>query len=131
MALSGGGGHLGGQRGPGRHMLAACDIPLGRPTVKVESQIGALAGSRPDFPADGLTTTELGTHLAGIAVRSALVQSLVASERGGRPEPGRAEAPWTRFRGALPDSEAELARFVREADAALSLGWYEGLCPSS
>ena len=44
MALSGGGGHLGGQRGPGRHMLAACDIPLGRPTVKVESQIGALAG---------------------------------------------------------------------------------------
>ncbi len=93
----------------------------------LERQIALLAAERSDFPADGLTTTELGAHLAGIAVRSALIQALVASDRGGRPAAGRAESPWTRFRGALPDAEAELAGLVREAEAALSLEWYEDL----
>jgi pilus assembly protein CpaF len=86
---------------------------------ELEQQVAALAAGRPDFPTDDLAVTALGQHLAGVAVRSMLVQQLVAEggDRDHPPEP----AAWDRFRSAVPDLEAELGRLAAAAAAALGL----------
>lgn len=52
---------------------------------ELERQVAELAARRPDFPADDATATELGTHMAGVAVRSAVVHRLAVRARGGLP----------------------------------------------
>src|SRR5262249_21003641 len=44
--------------------------------LTLEQQIMDRAGARPDFPSDDLTQTALGDHLAGVAVKSALLHRL-------------------------------------------------------
>jgi hypothetical protein len=91
--------------------------------LELEQQIQETAGQRPDFPPDDLTPTDLGDHLAGVAVRSALLHQLVA--RSGVTaetfqDPDEASA-WSRQRTALPDLERQLDQFTAAARAALEL----------
>ncbi|MBX7103818.1 MAG: CpaF family protein [Gemmataceae bacterium] len=85
----------------------------------LESQILELVARRPDFPGDDLGHTELGDHLAGVAVRSALVRQLLARTETGTAAL-RATDSWGRMRIALPEAEADLDRLA--ADAARALG---------
>lgn len=87
---------------------------------ELEQQISDLAAKRPDFPSDGLTHTELGDRLAGVAVRSALIRQLVlrqgTSHTSLRDGPERSH--WSRMRIILPEPERALEELARESAAA-------------
>ncbi len=85
---------------------------------RLETEIMELSGSRPDFPADDLAQTDLGNHMAGVAVKSALLNRLVAKVGS---KPLSESAVWARPRIVLPDLELELERLVDAAYAALEL----------
>ena len=85
----------------------------------LEREIAELVGRRPDFPSDELAQTELGTHLAGVAVRSALLQRLTGLQ-GSAGLTGEGQE-WKRPRIVLPELEAELDRLVEAARGALKL----------
>jgi Flp pilus assembly CpaF family ATPase len=89
----------------------------------LEKEIRELAGLRGDFPPDDLTQTELGDHLAGVAVRSTLLaevvtRSGVTAETFRDPEETVA---WGRIRTALPDLERQLEVLAGHAHTALGL----------
>ncbi len=91
--------------------------------LTLEKEIQQLAGGRPDFPPDDLTQTDLGDHLAGVAVRSALLHQLVArsgvtAETFQDPDEARA---WGRQRTALPEFERQLEQLAAGARSALGL----------
>jgi len=85
----------------------------------LEREIADLVGRRPGFPTDDLSQSELGTHLAGVAVRSALLQRLTGLvTAGGLTGDGQV---WKRPRIVVPELEAELTRLVDAARGALKL----------
>ncbi len=85
----------------------------------LEREIAELLGGRSDFPSDELAQTELGTHLAGVAVRSALLQRMTGL---GEVNALTGEAGvWKRPRIVLPELEAALVRLVDAARGALKL----------
>jgi Flp pilus assembly CpaF family ATPase len=84
---------------------------------QLEKEIAELSGGRPDFPGDDLAQTELGNHLAGVAVRSALLNKLVARSEANKPTADN--STWARPRIVLPDLEAELDRLVDAAHGSL------------
>ena len=86
---------------------------------QLEKEIAELSGGRPDFPGDDLAQTELGNHLAGVAVRSALLNKLVARSEANKPAADN--STWARPRIVLPDLEAELDRLVDAAHSALGV----------
>ncbi|MFM8272243.1 MAG: CpaF family protein [Gemmata sp.] len=86
---------------------------------RLETEIMEASGTRPDFPADDLTQTDLGNHMAGVAVKSALLNRLVAKSGS---KPLSESAAWARPRIVLPDLELELERLTDAAHAALGLG---------
>ena len=88
---------------------------------RLEQEIAELAAARDDFSADNFGTSELAVHMAGVAVRSALVHRLAANS-GPTTEPD-----WARVRLSVPELEAELARIVESAEFALDLRRYPSL----
>jgi Flp pilus assembly CpaF family ATPase len=95
----------------------------------LEQQIQELAGQRPELPPDDMTQTELGDHLAAVAIRSTLLGRVVA-QSGMTAETFRDEqeaVAWGRLRTALPDLESDLTRLAGQAYAALALEKLEDL----
>jgi pilus assembly protein CpaF len=86
----------------------------------LEREIASLLAHRSDFPSDELTQTELGSHLAGVAVRSALLQRLTGLNHPAGGLTGDSQV-WKRPRIVLPELEAELDRLVQSARGALRL----------
>jgi Flp pilus assembly CpaF family ATPase len=97
--------------------------------LELEQQIQETAGQRPDFPPDDLTPTDLCDHLAGVAVRSALLHQLVARSGVSAEtfqDPDEASA-WSRQRTALPDLERHLEQLTATTRAALEMDRHDDL----
>src|SRR5262249_30688742 len=89
----------------------------------LEQRIDELATARDDLPRDDMNRTALGDHLAGVAVRSALIHRLIerSGEKVGSFKNPRETGQWGRLQTGLPDSEAELDRLVTVGQRQLGL----------
>ena len=90
--------------------------------MRLEKLVDQVAGRSPDFPADDLTRTALGDHMAGVAVKSELIRRLIADSgrqiartRGS----DAGDADWLRLRTKMDEGEAELLRLVGRARQAI------------
>jgi Flp pilus assembly CpaF family ATPase len=78
---------------------------------ELERQIAELASQHAEFPTDDLERTALSDHLAGMAIKSTLLNRVVARS-GAAVAPLDDHTTWQRMRITLPEHEAELERWL-------------------
>jgi Flp pilus assembly CpaF family ATPase len=95
---------------------------------RLEEEIAELTGRHPEFPSDALSVTELGKHLAGVAVRSRIIQRLTSrSDQGHEREKLQTEGGWGRPRLVVPQLENDFDELAERVTDSLQLLSYPDL----